>query len=80
MTRQSAYWRLFLVCLAAAAGETIAYAVAAYSLITVVGVIFGAAAYVLTQGSSGPPGSRRGEVRYWRGRRVDDDDGPRRWN
>jgi len=59
MTRQAAYWRLFLICLAAAAGET-------------------AAAYVLTQDAAGPPGGRRGEIRYWRGRPVDDDRS--RWN
>ena len=80
MTQQAAYWRLFLICLAAAAGETIAHLMNAYDLTRVVGLIFGAAAYVLTQGTAGPPGRRRGEIRYWRGRRVDDDDGPRRWN
>ena len=80
MTQQAAYWRLFLICLAAAAGETIASLMSAHDLTTVVGFIFGAAAYLLTQDTSGPPGRRRGEIRYWRGRRVDDDDGPRRSN
>ena len=79
MTQQAAYWRLFLICLAAAAGETAASLMGAYDLSTVAGLIFGAAAYVLTQAAAGPPGGRRrGEIRYWRGRRVDDDKS--RWN
>jgi hypothetical protein len=77
-----ALWRLLLICAAAAAGETIAYQLEAYDVITWVGVVFGAAAYILTQDLDRPSrrGGRRGEIKYWRGRRVDDDDGPRRWN
>ena len=78
MTRQAAYWRLFLICLAAAAGETAASLMGAYDLGTVAAVILGAAAYVLTQDAAGPPGGRRGKIRYWRGRPVDDDRS--RWN
>ena len=77
-----ALWRLLLICAAAAAGETLAYQLEAFDVITLVGVIFGAAAYFLTQDLDrpSPRGGRRGEIKYWRGRRVDDDDGPRRWN
>ena len=78
MTQRAAYWRLFLISLAAAAGETVASLIGAYDLSTVAAVIFGAAAYVLTQDAAGPPGGRRGEIRYWRGRPVDDDRS--RWN
>jgi hypothetical protein len=47
-----------------------------------VGLFCGAAIYILTQGLDAPrpPSGRRGEIKYWRGRRVDDDDGPRRLN
>lgn len=75
-----AFWRLLLVCVAAAAGETIAYQLEAYGVMVWVGLAFGAAAYIFTQsqGRPGGGGGRRGEIKYWRGRRVDGDDGPRR--
>jgi hypothetical protein len=77
-----AIWRLLLICAAAAAGETIAYQLEAYGVRTWVGLIFGAAAYIFTQDLDRPRpgGGRRGEIKYWRGRRIDDDDGPRRLN
>ena len=77
-----ALWRLLLICAAAAAGETIAYQLEASGVIMWVGLVFGAAAYILTQDQGRPRsgGGRRGEIRYWRGRKIDDDDGPRRWN
>jgi len=77
-----ALWRLLLICAAAAAGETIAYQLDAYGVAMWVGRVFGAAAYILTQDLGRPRigGGRRGELKYCRGQRVDDDDGPRRWN
>jgi hypothetical protein len=77
-----ALWRLLLICAAAAVGETIAYVLEAYGLMMWVAVLFGAAAYILTQDLDRPRGrgGRRGEIRYWRGRPIDEDDGPRRWN
>jgi len=44
--------------------------------------VFGAVAFFLTQGQGRPRpgGGRRGEIKYWRGRRIDDDEGPRRLN
>jgi hypothetical protein len=77
-----ALWRLLLICAAAAAGETIAYQLAAHGVVMWVGIAFGAAAYILTQDLDRPSGrgGRRGDIKYWRGRRIDDDDGPRRWN
>jgi len=77
-----ALWRLLLICAAAATGETIAYELGGYDVIMWVGVLFGAAAYILTQGFDRPRpgGGRRGEIKYWRGRRIDDDDPPRRLN
>ena len=75
-----ALWRLLLICAVAAAGETIAYQLQAYGVVMWVGLVFGAAAYVLTQDLDRPR-PRRGELKYWRGRRVDDrEDGPRRLN
>jgi hypothetical protein len=77
-----ALWRLLLICAVAAAGETIAYQLEWFNEVMWVGLLFGAAAFILTQDLDRPrPGGRRGgDVKYWRGRRIDDDDGPRRWN
>ena len=79
---QATYLRLLLICAAVAAGETAAWALDATSIGTVVGAILGAAVFVVTQDIDRPSrgGGRRGEIRYWRGRRIDDDQGPRRWN
>lgn len=75
----TAFARLLLICAAFALGETAAYGVGATSVGSAVGLILAAAAYVFTQDIDRP---RRGggQIKYWRGRRVDDDDGPRRWN
>ena len=76
----TAYLRLLLICAAYAAGQTAAWAVGALSVASLVGLVLGAAAYVLTQDID-RPGRGRGEIKYWRGRRVDDDDDrPRRLN
>jgi len=80
---QAAYLRLLLICAAFAAGETAAWALEANSIRQIVGAILGAAVYILTLDIDRPGrgGGRRGEIRYWRGRRIDDaEDGPRRWN
>jgi len=79
---QAAYLRLLLICAAFAAGETAAWALEANSIGPTVGAILGAAVFVLTQDIDRPSrgGGRGGEIRYWRGRRIDDDQGPRRWN
>ena len=78
-----ALWRLLVICVAAAAGETIAYQLEAYDIVMWFGVFFGAAAYLLTQDLDRPRstgGGRRGEIKYWRGRRIDDDEPPGRLN
>jgi hypothetical protein len=77
-----ALWRLLVICVAAAAGETIAYQLEFYDEVMWVGVLFGVATYILTQDLDRPRpgGGRRGEIRYWRGRQIDDDDRPRRLN
>ncbi|MEK6227343.1 MAG: hypothetical protein AABM40_13755 [Chloroflexota bacterium] len=80
----SALWRLLVICVAAAAGETIAYQLELYNEVMWVGLLFGAATYILTQDlldRPRPGGGRRGEIKYWRGQRIDDDDErPRRLN
>jgi hypothetical protein len=77
-----ALWRLLLICAVAAGAETIAYQLEAYDVVMWVGVVFGAAAYIFTQDLDRPRprGGRRGEIKYWRGRPVDDDEDPHRLN
>jgi len=77
-----ALWRLLVICVAAAGGETIAVQFEAYDIVMWVGLFCGAIAYVLTQDLDRPRpgGGRRGEIKYWRGRRIDDDDRPSRLN
>jgi hypothetical protein len=77
-----ALWRLLLICAAVAGAETIAYELGAYGVAMWVGLVFGAAVYVVTQDLDRPRpgGGRRGEIKYWRGRKIEDDDGPRRLN
>jgi hypothetical protein len=77
-----ALWRLLLICAAAAAGETIAYQLEAYGVLMWFGVLFGGAAYFFTQDMDRPRpgGGRRGEIKYWRGRKIEDDDRPERLN
>jgi hypothetical protein len=77
-----ALWRLLFICAVAAAGETIAYQLGWYGERMWVGALLGAGVYILTQDLDRPrpSGGRRGEIKYWRGRRIDDDDGPSRLN
>ena len=73
----TAYPRLLLMCGAFAFGETLAWTAGAFDMAMWVGLAFGAAAYILTQ-DVGRGGGGRGQPRYYRGRRIDDD--KRRWN
>jgi hypothetical protein len=77
-----ALWRLLFICAVAAAGETTAYQLGWYSEMMWVRLLLAAGAYVLTQDLERPRpgGGRRGEIKYWRGRKIEDDDGPRRLN
>ena len=77
-----AVWRLLLICLVAAAAETVGDQFGLHNERLWIDLFAGAAVYILTQDLDRPrPGSgRRAEIRYWRGRKVEDDDGPRRWN
>lgn len=65
--------RLVLMSVAWAAGSTGAMALRLYQLDTLVGIGLAALAYWLTR-DLGRPGRRRqrGELKYWRGRPVDD--------
>lgn len=80
MTReQAALLRLVLVCAAWAIGQTLALGVDLPFVDFLVPAALAAGVYIVTEDL----GRRRDDVnaRYWRGRRIDDDErGPRRWN
>ena len=73
MDRERRAWIRFLIIVAAAAvGETIGIWQGLPSSDLLVPLLFGAAAYYLTMGMSGPRYRGGGTVRYWRGRKIDD--------
>ena len=80
MTReQLALMRLVLICAAWAVGQTLAAAVAFPLADFLIPAAFAAGVYVVTTDLGRRPADLN--ARYWRGRRIDDDDrGPRRWN
>lgn len=66
-----AFWRLLVICFAWSLGAVLVYAFAAFGLETIVPALFAIAAFVLTRDEIAPGGGG-GNVKYWRGRRVDD--------
>lgn len=76
------FWRLLVIGFAWSLGAVLVYAFGAYALDTLIPALFAFAAFVFTRddGYSSRGGGGRGDnVKYWRGRRVDDRP-PRRWN
>jgi hypothetical protein len=76
--------RLLLICAAWAVGQVLVYVVLSqYSSVPfdlVVPAALAIGVYVITE-DLGRPRSDRGNARYWRGRRIDDDRPKRdRWN
>lgn len=73
-------WRLLVICFAWSLGAVLVSAFRAYALDTVVPALFALAAFVLTRDDGhSSRGGGGGNVKYWRGRRVDERR-PRRWN
>ena len=72
--RERRAWLRFAVVIAAAAlGETLGVWQRLPFSDTVLPLLFGGAAFYLTLGSGAPRRRGDGNVRYWRGRRIDDD-------
>lgn len=67
-----AWIRLVIVAAAAALGETLGIWQRLPLTDSVLPLFFGAAAYYLTMPFGAPRYRSGGEVRYWRGRRIDD--------
>jgi hypothetical protein len=74
MDRERRAWVRFLIVIAAAAlGETIGIWQHLPSSDLLLPVLFGGAAFYLTMGLTAPRYRRNGNVRYWRGRKIDDE-------
>ena len=82
MTRERAQIvRLLLMCAAWAVGTVLTFGLGVSFADFVVPAAFAIGVYVLTEDLGQPGGFGGGSVKYWRGRRVDDDERPRgRWN
>jgi hypothetical protein len=79
MTRgQAAILRFLLICIAWAVGQTLTWGVAGP-----LGVVIPAALAIgvlVVTADLGRPRAGGGDLKYWRGRRVDDDERRGRWN
>jgi len=72
--RERRAWLRFLIVVGAAAlGETVGVWQRLPSSDLLLPLLFGAAAFYLTMGMAGSRYRRDGNVRYWRGRKIDDD-------
>ena len=72
--RERRAWVRFLIVIAAAAlGETIGIWQRLPSSDLLLPILFGGAAFYLTMSLTAPRYRRNGNVRYWRGRKIDDD-------
>ena len=67
-----AWLRFGIVVVAAAIGETLGIVLQLQSSDLLVPLLFGAAAFYLTMGLNRPRYRSDGNVRYWRGKRLDD--------
>jgi uncharacterized membrane protein AbrB (regulator of aidB expression) len=74
MDRERRAWLRFLIVIAAAAlGETIGIWQRLPSSDLLLPLLFGGAAFYLTVALTAPRYRRNGNVRYWRGRKIDDE-------
>lgn len=69
-----ALFRVVVIAGAWAAGEAIGFALGLGDGSRLLGLALAVAAYFLTRGGAVMGARRRGQVKYWRGRPVDDSD------
>ena len=80
MTRgQAAVLRFVLVCAAWAVGQTLTWGLALGTIGVVIPAALAIGVLVVTQ-DLGRSRAASGDLKYWRGRRVDDDERRGRWN
>jgi hypothetical protein len=76
---QAAILRFFLICAAWAIGQTLTWGVAG-PLGVVIPAALAIGVLVVTNDLGRPRPGGGGDLKYWRGRRVDDDERRGRWN
>jgi hypothetical protein len=80
MTRgQAAALRFVLICVAWAVGQTLTWGLAIGPIGVVIPAALAIGVLVVTE-DLGRARVASGDLKYWRGRRVDDDEPGRRWN
>ncbi|HEV8669758.1 MAG TPA: hypothetical protein VGS01_03370 [Candidatus Limnocylindria bacterium] len=80
MTRaQAAILRFVLICAAWAVGQTLTWGLAFGPIGVVIPAVLAVGVLVVTE-DLGRPRPGGGDLKYWRGRRVDDDERRGRWN
>lgn len=80
MTRaQAAILRFVLMCAAWAVGQTLTWGLAIGPFGVVIPAALAIGVLVVTE-DLGRPRATGGDIKYWRGRRVDDDERRGRWN
>jgi hypothetical protein len=80
MTRgRTAVLRFLLICAAWAIGQTLTWGLALGTIGVVIPAVLALGVLVLTE-DLGRPRTAGGDIKYWRGRRLDDDERRGRWN
>ena len=80
MTRgRTAVLRFVLICAAWAIGQTLTWGLALGTIGVVIPAVLALGVLVLTE-DLGHPRTAGGDIKYWRGRRIDDDERRGRWN
>jgi hypothetical protein len=76
---QAAVLRFVLICAAWAVGQTLTWGLALGTIGVIIPAVLAIGVLVVTE-DLGRPRAASGDLKYWRGRRVDDDERRGRWN
>jgi hypothetical protein len=77
---QSAVVRFLLICGAWAVGQTLTWGLAIGTIGVVIPAVLAFGVLVLTEDLGRPRVASGGDLKYWRGRRIEDDERKGRWN
>jgi hypothetical protein len=81
MTRpQTAVLRFVLICAAWAVGQTLTWGLALGTIGVLIPAVLALGVLVVTADLGRPPAAVGGNLKYWRGRRIEDDERRGRWN
>ena len=81
MTRgQAAVLRFVLICVAWSVGQTLTWGLALGTIGVVIPAVLALGVLVVTEDLGRPRAAGGGNLKYWRGQRVDDEKRRDRWN